>query len=1320
MDRIEISKNFLLRECYEWILRDSNLLEWRHGNSNPLLWISGDPGKGKTMLMIALIRELSNELHQRSGAVTFFFCQNTDSRLNSAVSILRGLIWKLAMNHPQLAVVFHDKCQSIKHMFNGSNAIHALFSALLAMLEAGPETFIFIDALDECYNEPEREQLLQLIMRQARSSSKVKWLLSSRNHQDIKQLLKTDSRTLSLELNQQHISQAVVTFITKEVIELTEMNDYTPDLARKVEDELIRKAGSTFLWVALVCKRLRQTPRWKTLSILTELPPGLDKLYARMMEEVLQYQDVEDRNFCLQILRSVTLAFRPLSKRELVTGAKLPMKLLEHDGLSELIKICGSFIIIRDGFLYFVHQSAKDYLVGDRAQKLFPTGFQTHHGLIVSCSLDIMSRTLKRDICNLKHPGSSPRNAEIHPLEAIKYACSFWLKHLAKYLNDSADGIRYQEYIMDHGIIHNFLLKHLLHWIEALSIIGEVDRGILGLRSLERMLEELVTRQSETSLLKDFVHDAIRVLRQFRPAIEEAPLQVYCATLIFAPQNSLVRQIFKQEAPRWISPLPRVRTEWSPCLQALEGHTKTVNSVVFSPNGQQLASCSGDYTVRLWDAASGACLQTFEGHTETVNSVVFSPNGQQLASCSGDYTVRLWNVASGACLQTLEGHIGWINLVVFSPNGQQLASCSGDYTVRLWGAVSGACLRTFEGHADTVNSVVFSPNGQQLASCSANRIFQLWDTISTMYLKIFGQQLTSNSHDRTVRLWDAASGTCLKTFEGHTSTVNSAVFSPNGQQLMSCSGDHTVRLWNAASGACLQTLEGHTDTVTSAVFSPNGQQLASCSVDHTVRLWNAASGACLQTLEGHTGWINLVVFSPNGQQLASCSGDYTVRLWDAVSGACLRTFEGHADTVNSVVFSPNGQQLASCSHDHTVRLWDAASRTCLQTLKCYTDCVHLVVFSPNGQQLASCSDDRTVRLWNAVSGACLQTLKGHMGRVNSVVFSSNGQQLASCSRDLTVRLWDTVSGVCLQTFEGHTDYVCPVMFSPNDQQLVSCSNDRTVRLWDTVSGTCKQTFEGHTNCVRSVVFSPNGQQLASCSSDHTVRLWKAASGACLQTLEGHTDWINLVMFSPNGQQLASCSSDHTVRLWNAVSGACLQTLKGHMGRVNSVVFSSNGQQLASCSVDQTVRLWDTVSGVCLQTFEGHTIHVESVMFSPNGQQLASCSLDHTVRFWDAVSGACLRILEGYTHTIVFSHDGSKLITDFGVLSVEQFKSDTVLEKIGLSIGSKKWITWNGKNILWLPPEYRASKSAAKEHRVGVGCSSGLIYILSFHPNNFSD
>ncbi|MBD2340169.1 ribosome assembly protein 4 [Calothrix sp. FACHB-156] len=626
-------------------------------------------------------------------------------------------------------------------------------------------------------------------------------------------------------------------------------------------------------------------------------------------------------------------------------------------------------------------------------------------------------------------------------------------------------------------------------------------------------------------------------------------------------------------------------------------------------------------------------LQTLSDHNSSVNSVTFSPDGQQLASGSDDNTIKLWDVSTGKVIQTLpplreatptesyidSGHQDSVTSIAFSSDGKKLASGSEDKTIKLWDITTGKLLQTFSGHGDVIKTIALSSDGQKLAS---------------------------GSKDKTIKLWDVSTGKLLQTFSGHGDVVNSVALSSDGQKLASGSKDKTIKLWDVSTGKLLQTLIVHRDAVNSVAFSPDGQHLASGSDDNTIKLWNFSISNVPQTLSGHSNPVNSVAFSSDGKQLLSGSNDKTIKLWDVTTAKQLQTLSGHREAVNSVAFRGDGKQLVSGSNDNTIKLWNVTIGKVVQTLPSETNSnsghqawVNSFAFSSDGKQLVSGSNDDTIKLWDVTTGQLLQTFSGHRDAVNSVALSSDRKKLASGSDDKTIKLWDVTTGQLIQTLpsetnanSGHRDWVKSVAFSPDGKQLASGSKDKTIKIWDVKTGKVLYNFRGffvflssgHRESVNSVTFSPDGKQLASGSSDNTIKIWDVTIGKLIQTLpgeryakSGHIDWVNTVAFSPDGKRLASGSHDNTIKIWELSTGRVLQTLNGHSDLVNSIAFSPDGKQLVSGSDDSTIKLWDVVTGKVLKTITSNYGNwVRSVAFSPDGKQLASASTDNKITIWN--------------------------------------------------------------------------------------------------------
>jgi hypothetical protein len=493
--RIEETKGGLLADSYRWVLDNTAFQQWRQEPHCHLLWVKGDPGKGKTMLLCGIIDELENAANDVT--VSYFFCQSTDSRINSATAVLRGLLYMLVDQQPSLALHVRKKYDYAgRSLFEDANAWVALtkiFADVLLDPHLRP-TYLVIDALDECITT-DLPKLLDFVAKQLSVSSCVKWIVSSRNLPEIEARLERVGHKvrLSLELNAKSVAAAVAVFTQHKVDQLAQEKQYKAETRDAVLQHLMSNANDTFLWVALVCQDLRITPKWNVLQKLALFPPGLDSLYKRMMDQISESDGAE---MCLQVLASTAILYRPVTISGLVALVEQLENLDDLESVRDIVGLCGWFLTLQEDTVYFVHQSAKDFLFAKAYNEAFPEGSEAVHRTMLSRSLAILSRALRRDMYSLEAPGypiENVRPPKPDPLAVSRYPCIYWIDHLCdskpKFWANGVDDLQVT------GAVDEFIRKKYLYWLEGLSLCKSMAKGVVSMKNLQTLVQVCQDKQ---------------------------------------------------------------------------------------------------------------------------------------------------------------------------------------------------------------------------------------------------------------------------------------------------------------------------------------------------------------------------------------------------------------------------------------------------------------------------------------------------------------------------------------------------------------------------------------------------------------------------------------------------------------------------------------------------------------------------------------------------------------------------------------------------------------------------------------------------------
>jgi len=270
---------------------------------------------------------------------------------------------------------------------------------------------------------------------------------------------------------------------------------------------LVQRAEGLFIFASLVCLFLtsdkHRSPQ-DLLQVLLQNNSGdtrhkqghstsssskvltLDGIYTQILRNSFKNaQQNKDENAELfrKVVGSLAILIEPLSEVALAELLGLPRQLL-----SQILLPINSMLNIPENGkapIFFSHSSFRDFVLDKQRNndETFPGDERQQHKALSECCIRLLSRKLRKDICELQVPGSlvqgvcsSLVSQKISP--DVHYACLYWVRHLQK------SGVQ----LHDNDDFHQFLKEHLLHWLEALGWLQKTSEGIASLFSLEAQI----------------------------------------------------------------------------------------------------------------------------------------------------------------------------------------------------------------------------------------------------------------------------------------------------------------------------------------------------------------------------------------------------------------------------------------------------------------------------------------------------------------------------------------------------------------------------------------------------------------------------------------------------------------------------------------------------------------------------------------------------------------------------------------------------------------------------------------------------------------
>lgn len=436
-----------------WFLENDKYDRWREEPCSSLLWVTADPGCGKSVLAKSLV---DCELRSATSHVTcYFFFKDESPEQRSPTNAVCALLHQLCrQNHILLQKIMDAYRNDGRRLIQSLSSLWRLLVEIAQCPEAG-KVICVLDALDEC-EENGKQALIKSLNSfygtQGQSNCQLKFLVTSRPYYDIEELFDEFTIRLAGEDESELIKKEIDLVIVDSVAQLASRKKFDHKTQMFLQDRLLRTENRTYLWLYLTLAGVE-----KGFGIGT--PKRMEEYIEKMPNTIYDaYEAMLDRSphpgRAMKLLHIVVAALRPLSLREMNMALNIEachQSREEVDLDSEVAfrtyikNLCGLLVSIHDSKVYLLHQTAKDFLVlqqgpstakpqlGHKSWKFSLDPLDSHLVLAKACLRYLSFSMFETEPMVIKsdYIYATERLSYIREHEFIDYAAQYWTWHFS-------------------------------------------------------------------------------------------------------------------------------------------------------------------------------------------------------------------------------------------------------------------------------------------------------------------------------------------------------------------------------------------------------------------------------------------------------------------------------------------------------------------------------------------------------------------------------------------------------------------------------------------------------------------------------------------------------------------------------------------------------------------------------------------------------------------------------------------------------------------------------------------------------------------------